>query len=104
MPTLIFPDFPLITAYAEFLIIPTGSTNILIRERRPSENYIALRNISGEYILNGDFKVESGKLRSLRIAGTVFTYYRESPMDLPAELLTAKGPTTEPVAIAVIFL
>ncbi|XP_055351849.1 LOW QUALITY PROTEIN: papilin-like [Paramacrobiotus metropolitanus] len=89
------------SSYAEFLIIPSGSTNIQIRERRPSENYLAMRNVSGEYIFNGDFKVESGK-RQMRIAGTLFTYYRESPMYPPAELLTARGPTTEPVAIAML--
>lgn len=87
-------------AYAEFLVIPAGSTNIQIRERRPSENYIAMRSVNGEYVLNGDFKVETGK-RVIRAAGTTFVYHRESKMHPSAELLTAQGPTTGPVVIAV---
>ena len=92
--------FLILTAYSEFLVIPAGSTNIQIRERRPSENYIAMRGLNGEYVLNGDFKVESSK-KLLKVAGTTFVYHRKSDMHPPAELLAAKGPTTEPIVIAV---
>ncbi|GAV00689.1 hypothetical protein RvY_11503-2 [Ramazzottius varieornatus] len=89
------------STYAEFLVLPAGSTNIQIRERRPSDNYLAVRTGAGEYITNGDFRTDNGK-RTAVIAGTTFHYQRESRMYLSAQLLTAKGPTSEPIFIALL--
>ncbi|XP_069494743.1 papilin isoform X2 [Ambystoma mexicanum] len=86
--------------YNQIFIIPVGATNIHIKEVSPTRNFLAIKNVRGEYYLNGHWTIEFG--RALYIASTVFHYYRGSEGDLAPELLHARGPTTEPLAIELI--
>ncbi|XP_068110224.1 papilin isoform X2 [Hyperolius riggenbachi] len=86
--------------YSQLFTIPIGAINIQIKEVTPTRNFLALKNARGEYYLNGHWTIEYS--RALSIASTVFHYYRGSEGDLAPEVLTARGPTTEPLIIELI--
>ncbi|KAM4662260.1 papilin isoform 2-T2 [Discoglossus pictus] len=86
--------------YSQLVIIPTGATSIQIREVAPTRNFLAIKNVRGEYYLNGHWTIEH--TRALHIASTVMNYYRGSEGDLAPEVLTARGPTTEPLVVELI--
>lgn len=71
-----------------------------------SNSYIfffsAVKNVRGEYYLNGHWTIEYS--RALHIGSTILHYYRGSEGDLAPEVLTARGPTTEPLVIEVCLL
>ncbi|XP_035225520.1 papilin-like isoform X3 [Stegodyphus dumicola] len=86
--------------YNDLLLIPVGATSILIQEVNPSnKNYLAIRNAAGDFYLNGNRRIEFSGERAL--AGTIFTYERKPQAQ---EILTARGPTTEPIFIVVLYL
>ena len=94
--------------YNDLLLIPAGATNIKITEAKASNNYLAIRNMTGEYFLNGNWRVDFAG--DYEAAGTVFYYERTVKgkgrkgrllsMFAP-EQLRALGPTTEPIYIVV---
>ncbi|NWI24241.1 PPN protein, partial [Sula dactylatra] len=92
------PNLP--KGYNQIFIIPVGATSIQIKEVMPSRNFLAVKNVRGEYYLNGHWTIDFS--RALHIASTVMHYDRGSEGDLAPELLHARGPTTEPLVIELI--
>ncbi|NXE46917.1 PPN protein, partial [Casuarius casuarius] len=86
--------------YNQIFIIPMGATSIHIKEVMPSRNFLAVKNVRGEYYLNGHWTIDFS--RALHMASTVMHYDRGSEGDLAPELLHARGPTTEPLVIELI--
>ncbi|NWH63883.1 PPN protein, partial [Geococcyx californianus] len=86
--------------YNQIIIIPVGATSIQIKEVRPSRNFLAVKNVRGEYYLNGHWTIDFSRV--LHVASTVMHYDRGSEGDLAPELLHARGPTTEPLIIELI--
>lgn len=86
--------------YSQLFTIPIGAINIQIKEVSPTRNFLAVKNARGEYYLNGHWTIEYS--RALHVANTVLHYYRGSEGDLAPEVLTARGPTTEPLVIELI--
>ncbi|XP_076354586.1 thrombospondin type-1 domain-containing protein 4-like isoform X2 [Tachypleus tridentatus] len=77
--------------------IPRGACNISITELRQSRNYLALRIRTGRYVINGNWAIHpTGKYQA---AGTTFVYKRHSTETQTGELISAEGPTTEPVDV-----
>ncbi|XP_077995776.1 papilin-like isoform X2 [Glandiceps talaboti] len=86
--------------YNDILLIPAGATNIYVEEVTASNNYIAVKNATGYYYLNGDWRVDHPK--SFQAAGTTIHYARK-PQSFPApEIIRALGPTTEPLYIVLL--
>ncbi|KAK2533231.1 Papln isoform A [Columba livia] len=92
------PSLP--KGYNQIFIIPVGATSVQIKEVMPSRNFLAVKNVRGEYYLNGHWAIDFS--RALHIASTVVHYERGSEGDLAPELLHARGPTTEPLIIELI--
>ncbi|NXS40900.1 PPN protein, partial [Balaeniceps rex] len=92
------PSLP--KGYNQIFIIPVGATSIQIKEVMPSRNFLAVKNVRGEYYLNGHWTIDFS--RALHVASTVMQYDRGSEGDLAPELLRARGPTTEPLVIELI--
>ncbi|NWX21624.1 PPN protein, partial [Aegotheles bennettii] len=92
------PSLP--KGYNQIFIIPVGATSIQIKEVMPSRNFLAVKNVRGEYYLNGHWSIDFS--RALHVASTVMHYDRSSEGDLAPELLHARGPTTEPLVIELI--
>ncbi|NXM26628.1 PPN protein, partial [Oxyruncus cristatus] len=86
--------------YNQIFIIPMGATSIQVKEVMPSKNFLAVKNVRGEYYLNGHWTIDFS--RALQVASTVLHYDRGSEGDLAPELLHARGPTTEPLVIELI--
>ncbi|XP_032216710.1 ADAMTS-like protein 4 isoform X3 [Mustela erminea] len=87
--------------YQRILSIPAGATQLQIAQLRPSSNYLALRGPGGQSIINGNWAVDPPG--SYTASGTVFLYNRPSREEGKGESLSAKGPTTQPVDVYVIF-
>ncbi|KAI5748262.1 hypothetical protein M8J77_023592 [Diaphorina citri] len=85
--------------YNDLLLIPAGATSVKVRERTPSNNYLAIRNMSGHYYLNGNWRIDYPK--PLWFAGTVF-YYERNTFYAP-ESISALGPTTEPLYVVLLY-
>ncbi|XP_074858770.1 ADAMTS-like protein 2 isoform X2 [Carettochelys insculpta] len=74
--------------------IPAGSTDILIIERRKTENSLALTDESGRFFFNGNSAIDHPQ--NFRVAGTVFKYRRPSHQHADGlEYLIAQGPTNQ---------
>ncbi|GAB5575500.1 thrombospondin type-1 domain-containing protein 4 isoform X1 [Prionailurus iriomotensis] len=87
--------------YQKILSIPAGASQLQIAQLRPSSNYLALRGPGGQSIINGNWAVDPPG--SYTASGTVFLYNRPSREEGKGESLSAKGPTTQPVDVYVIF-
>ncbi|XP_021057219.1 papilin isoform X1 [Mus pahari] len=83
--------------YNQIFIIPAGATSIRIEEAAASRNFLAVKNIRGEYYLNGHWTIEAAQ--ALPVASTVLQYERGVEGDLAPERLQARGPTSEPLVI-----
>ncbi|KAM8916120.1 papilin isoform 2-T3 [Spinachia spinachia] len=88
------------TGYNQMFIIPVGATTISIRETAATRNYLAIKNLRGEYYLNGHWVIEFS--RSTPIAGTVLYYQRGAEGDHVPETIIGRGPTTEPLVVELI--
>uniref|UniRef100_G3SMX7 Papilin, proteoglycan like sulfated glycoprotein n=1 Tax=Loxodonta africana TaxID=9785 RepID=G3SMX7_LOXAF len=86
--------------YNQILIIPVGATSIHIEEAAASRNFLAVKNVRGEYYLNGHWTIEAAG--ALPVASTVLQYERGTEGDLAPERLHARGPTSEPLVIELI--
>lgn len=85
--------------YNDVLLIPEGAMNIKVREIGPSNNYLAIRNITGFYYLNGNWTINYP--RTLPIAGCKFVYER-SRQGFPApDSLSCVGPINEILYVVV---
>ncbi|XP_027848870.1 papilin isoform X1 [Aphis gossypii] len=87
--------------YTDILLIPAGATNIRVREIQPSNNYLAIRNISGHYYLNGNWKIDYP--RSLKICNSVFHYERKKRALYTPEIITSLGPISEAIYIVLLY-
>ncbi|XP_062296303.1 papilin [Scomber scombrus] len=88
------------SGYNQMFIIPVGATTISIRETVASRNYLAIKNLRGEYYLNGHWAIDFS--RSTPIAGTVLYYQRGAEGDNIPETIIGRGPTTEPLVVELI--
>nr|XP_054522060.1 papilin isoform X8 [Pan troglodytes] len=86
--------------YNQILIVPVGATSILIEEAAASRNFLAVKNVRGEYYLNGHWTIEAAQ--ALPAASTILHYERGAEGDLAPEQLHARGPTSEPLVIELI--
>ncbi|XP_015284634.1 PREDICTED: ADAMTS-like protein 2 [Gekko japonicus] len=74
--------------------IPAGATDILIIERRKTENILALADESGHFFFNGNSVIDNPQ--NFRVAGTVFKYRRPSNLHSDSlEYIIAQGPTNQ---------
>ena len=60
---------------------------------------IALRDLQGSYLLNGNWRIDLPLPKEM--AGTVFSYTRGKEAKDEAETLTADGPTNQPLFLVV---
>ncbi|XP_054715693.1 papilin-like [Uloborus diversus] len=97
----IFDQTNLHVGYNDIILIPAGATTIKIKELEPTNNYLAIRNSSGYYYLNGNWQIEFP--RKLKFAGTHFHYEKLSKGYVGQEYIHASGPTTEPIFIALLY-
>lgn len=87
-----------ISAYFPIALIPKTATSIKISEKNLSSNYLAIRDIYGNYYLNGQQQVAwPGEYM---LGGAQFTYNR--PYNEP-ETLESMGPLKEDIVLEVRF-
>ncbi|XP_069773520.1 papilin-like isoform X2 [Narcine bancroftii] len=86
--------------YNQIHVIPIGAMSIRIHEVLPTRNFFAVKNIRGEYYLNGEWTIDYS--RALSVAGTVLHYQRGSEGELAPEVIHGQGPTTEPLILEII--
>uniref|UniRef100_A0A3B1JPN3 Papilin n=1 Tax=Astyanax mexicanus TaxID=7994 RepID=A0A3B1JPN3_ASTMX len=91
-------DLP--NGYNQMFIIPVGATSIRISEAVATRNYLAIKNLRGEYYLNGHWVIEFS--RATPIAGTMLYYQRGTEGEMIPETIVGRGPTTEPLVIELI--
>ncbi|XP_026162820.1 papilin [Mastacembelus armatus] len=91
-------DLP--NGYNQMFIIPAGATTISIREKVATRNYLAVKNLRGEYYLNGNWAIEFS--RATPIASTVLFYQRGAEGENIPETIVGRGPTTEPIVVELI--
>ncbi|XP_006811547.1 A disintegrin and metalloproteinase with thrombospondin motifs 6-like [Saccoglossus kowalevskii] len=83
--------------YVEATVIPAGARNIRVEEVAAANNYLALKDDSGEYYLNGHWFIQwSGEYKA---AGTIVWYERTGNK----EKFSAAGPTKQPLHIMLLF-
>ncbi|KAL6256089.1 hypothetical protein P5V15_013324, partial [Pogonomyrmex californicus] len=97
----LFDTDDLQVGYIDILLIPEGATNIVIKEQNPSNNYLAIRNTTGHYYLNGNWRIDFP--RSLRFSGTIFHYVRDPQGFAAPDTITALGPTNEPIYVVLLY-
>ncbi|CDW53015.1 protein mig c; protein mig b; protein mig a [Trichuris trichiura] len=95
-----FDETDLKPGYHDVIVIPAGATSIVVQERKPTNNYLALRSEGGAYLLNGNWKIDLPQ--TLEVAGTLFEYERTKQNNVAFEKLYAKGPTKEPVVVVLL--
>lgn len=85
--------------YNDILLIPQGATNIEIQERSPSNNYLAIRNLTGHYYLNGNYRIDFP--RPMLFAGSLWSYERKPNGFAAPDKITCLGPTSEAIYLVV---
>lgn len=85
------------------VILPVGAANIDIRQRgykgmRSDDNYLALKNSEGHYLLNGKYVVSAGE-RDLIVKGSLLRYSGTAGL---SETLTAVKPLGESLTAEVL--
>ncbi|XP_078591705.1 papilin-like isoform X1 [Branchiostoma floridae x Branchiostoma japonicum] len=86
--------------YNQFLVIPATATNIRIEELKASDNFLAVRNASGHYYINGGWHIDYAQ--PFTVAGTIVHYERKTEAYRDPEVIRALGPITEPLYIDLI--
>lgn len=84
--------------YQEIVRIPKGAVHIRVSEIVESLNYLALKNMSNMFLINGGWTVDWPRM--FYGAGTVFNYER---LDGQPEVIHSTGPTTEDVVFMIIL-
>ncbi|NXJ10996.1 ATL2 protein, partial [Odontophorus gujanensis] len=80
--------------YVFITSIPAGAMDILIMERRKTENILALADEYGHFFFNGNSAIDNPQ--NFRVAGTVFKYRRPSSLNSDGlEYIMAHGPTNQ---------
>ncbi|XP_066977997.1 papilin isoform X18 [Macrobrachium rosenbergii] len=98
-----FTKETLTQGYNDIVLIPAGATNIYVEELRGSNNYLAVRNMTGYFYLNGNWRIDFP--RAMQFAGTTVHYERKANGGglFAPEILRAKGPTTENLIIVMLY-
>ncbi|KAK9688591.1 ADAM-TS Spacer 1 [Popillia japonica] len=87
--------------YNDILLIPSGAVNIKVWEADRSNNYLAIRNATGYYYLNGNWRIDFP--RTLDFAGSKF-HYERSPQGFSApDTITCLGPIEESLFIVLLY-
>lgn len=94
---------PFSHGYNFVVTLPVGAANIDIRQRgyqgmSSDENYLAVKNRHGSYILNGDYVVSAAE-RDLLVRGSLVRY---SGTSSSVETLQAVAPLQEPLTVEVL--
>lgn len=84
------------SAYFPITVIPKHSRHIHIKEETYSHNYVAIRDIYGNYYLNGNMNMDPPGVYTL--GGVRFEYRRTQNMQ---ESLVAKGPLKQDIVLEV---
>uniref|UniRef100_A0A3B5Q4H7 Uncharacterized protein n=1 Tax=Xiphophorus maculatus TaxID=8083 RepID=A0A3B5Q4H7_XIPMA len=89
--------------YNFVVTLPTGASNIDIRQGGyrgmvSDENYLAVKNRHGKYLLNGNYVVSAVE-RDLLLKGTLLRY---SGTSTSVEILQATRPLQEPLTVEVL--
>ncbi|XP_078499762.1 ADAMTS-like protein 2 isoform X1 [Lissotriton helveticus] len=80
--------------YALITHIPAGALDILIIERRKTENILALSDVVGNFFINGNTAIDNPQ--NFRIAGTLIKYRRPSTQHAEGlEYIMAQGPINQ---------
>ncbi|OXB84289.1 UNVERIFIED_CONTAM: hypothetical protein H355_007172 [Colinus virginianus] len=80
--------------YVFITSIPAGAMDILIMERRKTENILALADEYGHFFFNGNSAIDNPQ--NFRVAGTIFKYRRPSSLNSDGlEYIMAHGPTNQ---------
>ncbi|GMT09209.1 hypothetical protein PFISCL1PPCAC_506 [Pristionchus fissidentatus] len=90
-----FDERNLSPGYHDIIKLPVGATAVKISELRDTSNNLALKNATGDYVLNGNAMIQTET--DVEVAGTVFLYE-----DSKKETLIAAGPLTEEVTVALL--
>ncbi|XP_076259164.1 proteoglycan-like sulfated glycoprotein papilin isoform X9 [Rhynchophorus ferrugineus] len=87
--------------YNDILLIPAGATSVVVEELEASNNYLAIRNTSGHYYLNGNWRIDFP--RSMDFAGSKF-YYERYPQGFAApDKIFSPGPIDESLFIVLLY-
>ncbi|ODM97201.1 Papilin [Orchesella cincta] len=97
----IFDSNELQVGYNDVLLIPAGATNILVRETQATNNYLAIRNTSGHYYLNGNWRIDFP--REIHFASTTFHYERKPHTFFAPETIRSLGPISEAIYVVVLY-
>ncbi|XP_037073511.1 papilin-like [Pollicipes pollicipes] len=97
----VFDSNDLQQGYNDILLIPAGATHIFVEELKSSSNYLAIRNLTGHFYLNGNWRIDSPSSRTF--AGSRFHYERRRAGFFGPERLRALGPTTEPLYVVLLY-
>ncbi|KAL1512853.1 hypothetical protein ABEB36_002368 [Hypothenemus hampei] len=90
-----------VVGYNDILLIPAGATNILVQEVSPSNNYLAVRNTTGHYYLNGNWRIDFP--RTLEFSGTKFHYERNPQGFAAPDKIYSIGPIDEAIFIVLLY-
>ncbi|XP_056385973.1 ADAMTS-like protein 2 isoform X2 [Hyla sarda] len=84
--------------YALITTIPAGSFDILITEKRNTENILALADSAGNFYINGNMMMDNPQ--NFRVAGTLVKYRRPPNVHSEGlEYLTTPGPTNQSLSV-----
>uniref|UniRef100_A0A158R5U1 Papilin n=1 Tax=Syphacia muris TaxID=451379 RepID=A0A158R5U1_9BILA len=98
----IFDEQNLSPGYHDIVRIPAGAMSISVRELRATFNSLAIKNASNNFYLNGNHQIQVVN-KPLEIANTIFNYESIRLGGRSFEQLSAKGPTSEDLIIALLF-
>jgi hypothetical protein len=87
--------------YNDILLIPAGATNILLQEVAPSDNYLAVRNTSGHYYLNGHWIISFPS--TIEFAGCKFRYERQLHGILGLDTVSCLGPINQTLFVVMLI-
>ncbi|XP_041481665.1 ADAMTS-like protein 2 [Lytechinus variegatus] len=94
--------------YTDLIEVPVGATNIKISEIRSVRTYLALRNFNGDYLLNGNFRIETEFSKYLQAASSGIRYQRRNIFNglhwEEREIITARGPLNETLHLQIFNL
>lgn len=87
--------------YNDILLIPASATNIQIKEKAPSNNYLAIRNASNHYYLNGNWRIDFP--RPLTFADAIWHYDRRPQGFAAPDHISCVGPISENVYLVLLY-
>ncbi|XP_066453519.1 ADAMTS-like protein 2 [Eleutherodactylus coqui] len=87
-----------VLGYALITTIPAAAFDILITEKRNTENILALADSAGNFYINGNMMMDNPQ--NFRVAGTLVKYRRPANVHSEGlEYLTTPGPTNQSLSV-----